>query len=86
MLALYIGGMGARGKNFYNDLFARFGYEAEAKQVQELFLDGKRNEAAAADPGRVRRRGLADRLEGAHRRSARRVARVRRDVAPPAHA
>jgi F420-dependent oxidoreductase-like protein len=48
--AFYIGGMGARGKNFYNDLFARFGYEAEAKQVQDLFLDGKRNEAAAAIP------------------------------------
>jgi alkanesulfonate monooxygenase SsuD/methylene tetrahydromethanopterin reductase-like flavin-dependent oxidoreductase (luciferase family) len=42
--------MGARGKNFYNDLFARFGYEAEAKRVQDLFLEGKRNEAAAAVP------------------------------------
>ena len=48
--AFYIGGMGARGKNFYNDLFARFGYEAEAKRVQDLFLEGKRNEAAAAIP------------------------------------
>jgi F420-dependent oxidoreductase-like protein len=48
--AFYIGGMGARGSNFYNDLFARYGYEAEARQVQELFLDGKRNEAAAAVP------------------------------------
>jgi F420-dependent oxidoreductase-like protein len=48
--AFYIGGMGARGKNFYNDLFARFGYEREAKEVQDLFLDGKRNEAAAAIP------------------------------------
>jgi F420-dependent oxidoreductase-like protein len=48
--AFYIGGMGARGTNFYNDLFARFGYEAEAKRVQDLFLDAKRNEAAAAIP------------------------------------
>jgi alkanesulfonate monooxygenase SsuD/methylene tetrahydromethanopterin reductase-like flavin-dependent oxidoreductase (luciferase family) len=44
--------MGARGKNFYNDLFARFGYEREAKEVQDLFLDGKRNEAAVAIPDR----------------------------------
>jgi F420-dependent oxidoreductase-like protein len=48
--AFYIGGMGARGSNFYNDLFARYGYEAEAQRIQDLFLDGKRNEAAAAVP------------------------------------
>src|SRR5258705_8031131 len=48
--ALYIGGMGARGKNFYNDLFARYGYEAEAKQIQDLFLDGKQRDAAALVP------------------------------------
>ncbi len=50
--ALYVGGMGARGQNFYNDLFARYGYEAEAKQVQDLFLDGKQRDAAAAVPDR----------------------------------
>jgi F420-dependent oxidoreductase-like protein len=50
--ALYIGGMGARGKNFYNDLFARYGYEAEAKQIQDLFLDGKQRDAAALVPDR----------------------------------
>ncbi|MFB9683607.1 LLM class F420-dependent oxidoreductase [Amycolatopsis plumensis] len=50
MLALYIGGMGARGKNFYNDLACRYGYEAEAKLIQELYLDGKKEEAAAAVP------------------------------------
>ena len=49
-LALYVGGMGARGRNFYNDLAVRYGYEAEAKAVQELYLDGKRDEAAAALP------------------------------------
>ncbi len=50
MLALYIGGMGARGKNFYNDLACRYGFEAEAKQIQDLYLDGKKEEAAAAVP------------------------------------
>jgi F420-dependent oxidoreductase-like protein len=50
VLALYIGGMGARGKNFYNDLARRYGYEAEAKLIQDLYLDGKKEEAAAAVP------------------------------------
>ncbi|EME61588.1 LLM class F420-dependent oxidoreductase [Amycolatopsis decaplanina] len=50
MLALYIGGMGARGKNFYNSLAQRYGYEAEAKLIQDLYLDGKKEEAAAAVP------------------------------------
>jgi F420-dependent oxidoreductase-like protein len=50
VLALYVGGMGARGKNFYNDLARRYGYEAEAKKIQDLYLDGKKNEASAAVP------------------------------------
>lgn len=50
MLALYIGGMGARGRNFYNDLARRYGYEAEAAHIQDLYLDGKKDEAAAAVP------------------------------------
>ncbi|WP_410672572.1 LLM class F420-dependent oxidoreductase [Amycolatopsis sp. cmx-4-68] len=50
MVALYVGGMGARGKNFYNDLACRYGYEAEAKLIQDLYLDGKKAEAAAAVP------------------------------------
>jgi F420-dependent oxidoreductase-like protein len=50
MVALYVGGMGARGKNFYNSLFQRYGYEAEAKEIQDLYLDGKKKEAAAAVP------------------------------------
>jgi F420-dependent oxidoreductase-like protein len=54
-LALYIGGMGARGKNFYNDLAVRYGYEAEAKTIQDLYLDGKKDEAAAAVPEELAR-------------------------------
>jgi len=49
-LALYIGGMGARSANFYNDLARHMGYEAEAVKIQDLFLAGKRQEAAAAVP------------------------------------
>jgi F420-dependent oxidoreductase-like protein len=50
MVALYVGGMGARGHNFYNDLACRYGYEAEAKEIQDLYLDGKKDEAAAKVP------------------------------------
>jgi F420-dependent oxidoreductase-like protein len=50
MLALYIGGMGARGRNFYNDLACRYGYEAEARQIQDLYLEGKKEQAAALVP------------------------------------
>ena len=49
-LALYVGGMGARGKNFYNDLIASYGFEAEAARVQDLYLEGRRDEAIAAVP------------------------------------
>jgi F420-dependent oxidoreductase-like protein len=49
-LALYVGGMGARGRNFYNDLACRYGYEGAAKEVQDLYLDGKKAEASAAIP------------------------------------
>jgi F420-dependent oxidoreductase-like protein len=49
-LALYIGGMGARGRNFYNDLATRMGYEAAAKEIQDLYLDGKKVEAQAVVP------------------------------------
>ena len=50
MFALYIGGMGARGKNFYNTLACQYGYEAEAKEIQDLYLDGKKKEAEALVP------------------------------------
>jgi F420-dependent oxidoreductase-like protein len=49
-LALYIGGMGARGRNFYNVLARRFGYEAEAKAIQDAYLDGRKKEAEALVP------------------------------------
>ena len=49
-LGLYIGGMGARGANFYNALVRRYGYEAEAERIQGLYLDGKQREAIAAVP------------------------------------
>ncbi|MCB1733384.1 MAG: LLM class flavin-dependent oxidoreductase, partial [Halieaceae bacterium] len=49
-LALYIGGMGAREKNFYNDYTKRLGYEAAAVEIQDLYLAGKKDEAAAAVP------------------------------------
>ncbi len=50
MAALYIGGMGAKGKNFYNDLMRRYGYEEEAEKIQDLYLDGHKDEAAALVP------------------------------------
>ena len=50
MAALYIGGMGAKGRNFYNDLACRYGYENEAAEIQDLYLSGKKNEAAALVP------------------------------------
>jgi F420-dependent oxidoreductase-like protein len=48
--ALYIGGMGARGKNFYNDLACRYGFEDAAREIQDLYLDGHKRDAAAAVP------------------------------------
>lgn len=51
-IALYVGGMGARKKNFYNDVFKRLGFEQEAEEIQELYLSGKKREAAAAVPTR----------------------------------
>jgi F420-dependent oxidoreductase-like protein len=49
-VALYVGGMGAKGKNFYNDVVCRYGFEKEATAIQELYLDGKKDEAAALVP------------------------------------
>ncbi|MGY2082068.1 LLM class F420-dependent oxidoreductase [Modestobacter sp. SYSU DS0657] len=49
-IALYVGGMGAKGRNFYNDLARRYGYEAEAEAIQDLYLAGRKDEAAAAVP------------------------------------
>ena len=50
VLALYIGGMGSRRQNFYNNLVQRYGFEQAAREVQDLYLDGKREEAGAALP------------------------------------
>ena len=50
MLALYIGGMGAKGKNFHFDVFARMGFEAECDKIQELYLGGNKPEAIATVP------------------------------------
>jgi F420-dependent oxidoreductase-like protein len=52
-LALYIGGMGAKGRNFYNDLACRLGYEAEAKAIQDAYLDGRKQEAEALVPAEL---------------------------------
>ncbi len=50
MVALYVGGMGAKGKNFYNELAIRYGYADEAAQIQNLYLSGKKKEAEALVP------------------------------------
>jgi F420-dependent oxidoreductase-like protein len=50
MYALYVGGMGARDKNFYNQLACEYGFEAEAKEIQDLYLSGKKKEAEALVP------------------------------------
>ena len=51
-LALYIGGMGG-AQNFYNDLACRYGFEEAAKKIQDLYLGGKKDEAAAAVPDQL---------------------------------
>jgi len=50
VIALYVGGMGAKGKNFYNDVARRYGFAKEAAEIQDLYLDGKKDEAAALVP------------------------------------
>ncbi|CAN5804245.1 LLM class F420-dependent oxidoreductase [soil metagenome] len=53
MVALYVGGMGAKGHNFYNDLVRRYGFEREAEEIQDLYLDGHKDEAAAKVPDQL---------------------------------
>ncbi len=53
MIALYVGGMGSREKNFYNNLVQRYGFEAAAKEIQDLYLGGDKEAAAAAIPGEL---------------------------------
>jgi F420-dependent oxidoreductase-like protein len=50
LFALYVGGMGAKGKNFYNDVAKSYGYEREAEEIQDLYLSGKKKEAEALIP------------------------------------
>ncbi len=50
LVALYVGGMGAKGRNFYNDVVRRYGYEEEAEKIQDLYLAGKKTEAEALVP------------------------------------
>jgi len=52
-LALYIGGMGARDMNFHFDVFCRMGFEAEAREIQRLYLDGHKDEATRAVPTKM---------------------------------
>ena len=85
-IALYVGGMGARTRNFYNDLARRYGYEREATTIQDLYLAGRKREAAAAVPD-----ALVDEvcLVGPESRIAERMAAYRESgattliVAPP---
>jgi F420-dependent oxidoreductase-like protein len=74
LLALYIGGMGARGRNFYNDLAVRYGYEQEARAIQDAYLDGRKDEAAALVPASLLR-GIS--LIGSRSYVADRVAALR---------
>ena len=53
MLALYFGGMGARGRNYYNDVLKRYGFEQEAEQIQDAYLGGERKKAAALVPAEL---------------------------------
>jgi len=53
VLALYFGGMGARGRNFYNDVLKRYGFEKEAEQIQDAYLSGDQNAAAAMVPAEL---------------------------------
>ena len=98
LIALYVGGMGSRKQNFYNALVPRYGFEEAARDVQDLYLDGKRDEAAAAlpdelidtvalcgPPERVRDR-LDVYRDGGRRHARRHADGVRRRGAPRAAA
>ena len=69
-LALYIGGMGAKSKNFYYNLVCRYGFEDAADEIQEHFLAGRKAEATAGRARRTGRSRLPLRAQGAHQRAA----------------
>ena len=77
-VALYVGGMGARDKNFYNTICQQYGYEDEAIEIQDLYLDGKKDEAAAAVPGRAAREDEPRRAGRLHQGAPRRLQGGRR--------
>ena len=58
MLALYVGGMGVKDRNFHKELVSRMGFEADAEKIQELYLAGKKQEAAEAVPGATADRNI----------------------------
>ena len=77
-LALYVGGMGSREQNFYNQLVQRYGFEDAAREVQDLYLEGKKDEAMAALPDELIDTRLALRPHGRRARAAARLPRRRR--------
>ena len=81
MLALYFGGMGARSMNFHHEVPVRMGYEAEATKIQDLYLDGKKDEAAAAVPTKLDRAARAHRPRRQDPPRPRGLARVARHLA-----
>ena len=68
-LALYIGGMGARGKNFYHNLATRYGFGEVANHIQDLYLAGRKAEAIDAVPDELVRAGVPDRARAGSSRS-----------------
>ena len=70
-LALYVGGMGARGRNFYNDYARRLGFGEAAEVIQNRFLSGDKQGAVAAVPDEFARRHRPGRTQGAHQGAAR---------------
>ena len=76
--ALYVGGMGARDKNFYNTIAKKYGYVDEATEIQDLYLSGRKEEAAAAVPRAAARQHQPRRPGVARRRAHRRLQGGRR--------
>ena len=79
MVALYVGGMGARGKNFYNDLACQYGFEKEAKEIQDLYLGGNKRDAEAVGAARAARARQPGRPGVVRQGADRRLPRGRRD-------
>ena len=78
-LGLYLGGMGAKGRNFYHNLATRYGYGEVADRIQELYLSGRKRAAIDAVPDELVRAIVADRPPRVHRRTPGRLRRGRCD-------